>query len=546
MSAELSRLVPGAKRLLVAVSGGADSVALLRLLHGSGYRLEVAHFDHGLRLASAEDAEFVRALCADLGVPFHLERAEVARIAEEKGWNLEDAARRMRYAFFNRVAKRVRADALVTAHTLDDQAETVLLQLLRGAAYLTGMPERQRRVVRPLLGVAKGELLEYLAALDQDYRHDETNRDTRRARAWLRHDIFPKLEKRFPGVKRGLARHGVLQQDMAAHFDALAAPYLESGVVNARALAREDAALQRQVLAKLLEAQGLPVTLERLERLREHLADAAPFRLTLSGETTARIAYGRLELVRGQAEALPALSIHDARQLPQSVSETVLALPDLVYRSRRAGDVIHLSAGRKKLSDLFTDLKVPREERDGIRLLASGSRVVWAEGLALDPSYAIGALDPDFALMKLALEQANLAFAAGELPVGALVVRNGQIIASAHNRTEALSDPSAHAEVLALREATRVLGDWRLPGCTLYVTLEPCPMCFGAMLQAHLPRLVYGADNRREGAIGSVVDLSKLRWKRKLEVKGGVLAGASAKLLRAFFAERRAGAPLEP
>jgi tRNA(Ile)-lysidine synthase len=226
--------------------------------------------------------------------------------------------------------------------------------------------------------------------------------------------------------------------------------------------------------------------------------------------------------------------------LPEEVSNTVLDLPGLVFRSRRPGDRIRLSGGSKKLSDLLIDRKVPREQRDSLRLLASGSSVLWIEGVATAPEAArqpVAAGDGQF--MNEALGQARLAAAAGELPVGAVLVHGGQVIARAHNETEQLGDATAHAEILAIRRAAQALGDWRLADCTLYVTLEPCPMCFGAIQQAHLPRIVYGASNDREGALGGVTDLNALPWKRHIEVAGGVKASAAARLLSDFFLLKR-------
>ena len=142
--------------------------------------------------------------------------------------------------------------------------------------------------------------------------------------------------------------------------------------------------------------------------------------------------------------------------------------------------------------------------------------------------------------MGLALEQARLAAAAGEVPVGAVVVRNGQLIASGRNAPIAGHDPTAHAEVVALREAARVLGNYRLDGCTLYVTLEPCAMCSGAMLHARLARVVYGAPDPRTGAAGSVLDLfAQTQLNHQTTVTGGVLAEACGQLLRDFFKPRR-------
>lgn len=144
--------------------------------------------------------------------------------------------------------------------------------------------------------------------------------------------------------------------------------------------------------------------------------------------------------------------------------------------------------------------------------------------------------------MGLALEEARAAAAAGEVPVGAVVVRDGVVLASAHNRTEELADPSAHAEVLALRTAGGKAGNWRLEGTTLVVTLEPCPMCVGAIILARVDRLVYGARDPRCGACGSAIALPPPGIAPHLrEVRSGARATECAELLRGFFRALREG-----
>ena len=144
--------------------------------------------------------------------------------------------------------------------------------------------------------------------------------------------------------------------------------------------------------------------------------------------------------------------------------------------------------------------------------------------------------------MRIALEEARLAAAEGEIPVGAVIVKDGEVIAAAHNRRENDHDPTAHAELLAMREAALALGDWRLRGCTLYVTLEPCPMCAGAMVMSQLSECVYGAADDKQGCCGSVYDLpadpalgSQTKW------RSGVLAEECGNMMRTFFAGRRPG-----
>jgi tRNA(adenine34) deaminase len=154
-------------------------------------------------------------------------------------------------------------------------------------------------------------------------------------------------------------------------------------------------------------------------------------------------------------------------------------------------------------------------------------------------------MDPDWPQqdidgMRTALAEAEKAAGEGEIPVGAVIVVNGEIVATGRNCSIATSDPSAHAEIVALREAGSGLGNYRLPGATLYVTLEPCVMCTGAIVQARLKRVVFGAYDEKAGALGSVEDLSESRaLNHRFEINGGLLADECSELLRAFFAARR-------
>jgi len=142
--------------------------------------------------------------------------------------------------------------------------------------------------------------------------------------------------------------------------------------------------------------------------------------------------------------------------------------------------------------------------------------------------------------MHAALDEARRCLQWGDVPVGAVVGRGDEVLAAAGNQRERLQDPTAHAEILALREASRRLGRWRLDGCTLYVTLEPCAMCAGAMVLARVQRLVYGAADPKAGFAGSLGDLVRDgRLNHRLEVESGVGAAEAAELLRRFFAERR-------
>jgi tRNA(adenine34) deaminase len=145
----------------------------------------------------------------------------------------------------------------------------------------------------------------------------------------------------------------------------------------------------------------------------------------------------------------------------------------------------------------------------------------------------------DAAFMTKALRWAARAAAAGEVPVGAIVVRDGRTLAGGANRPIGSSDPTAHAEIVALRRAARRIGNYRLTGCDLYVTVEPCAMCLGAIVQARVRRLIYGAPDPKAGAVASVMTFPFAELNHRPEIVGGVLAGESAALLRAFFRARR-------
>jgi len=142
--------------------------------------------------------------------------------------------------------------------------------------------------------------------------------------------------------------------------------------------------------------------------------------------------------------------------------------------------------------------------------------------------------------MRMALELAAQAAAAGEVPVGAVVVREGEVIGRGYNRPITSNDPTAHAEIVALREAAASLGNYRLSGCELYVTLEPCAMCVGAMVHARIAGIVYGARDPKTGACGSIVDLPALsQWNHHGDFQGGMLEAECGALLKGFFAQRR-------
>jgi tRNA(Ile)-lysidine synthase len=220
-------IAPG-DRIGVAVSGGADSVAMLRLLDAArrqiGITLIVVHFDHCLRAESAEDASFVQELARSRGFPYIIECANVGAVAAREKRNIEDTARRLRYDFFARVVSKERATKIAVAHTMDDQAETVLARLLRGCgpSGLAGIHPRMGVVVRPLLGFRRAALRDYLRQIGQEWREDRTNLDQSRQRARIRQGLLPLLERDYsPDTVEHLANLAQLSAEQEQFWSAL-------------------------------------------------------------------------------------------------------------------------------------------------------------------------------------------------------------------------------------------------------------------------------------------------------------------------------------
>ncbi len=526
------------KRVLIAVSGGLDSVTLLHLLCETNCETDlevtVAHLDHGIRPESAEDANFVRNLCASLDLPCDLERVNVPEIAAKRGWGLEEAARKLRYDFLTRAAKRSDSSLILTAHTRDDNAETVLMQLLRGTVRATGIPPRRDRIVRPLLGISRTELHAHALEHGLRWREDSSNTDTRFTRNWIRHEVLPLLESRNPNVRSKLAEHAELMRDEDALLEDWAARV--QGWADWR---HEPRAMQRRLIRRALETASIVPDLEHIETIREALGANTVRRVSLPTGKTGVIQAGSLRIFTAKTTAAnlewPAFDFSN--------------FPWAKLRNREPGDRIRLSGGTRKLSDVLIDQKIPREERDAIPVVAQNSEVLW---VGLEPpilDVRIGSTqDHEFEAMTQALELAREAFDAGEVPVGAVVIQQlkleddpnrFEVVGQGRNRSRQGSDMTLHAELEAIRDACQNLKTAHLTDCTLVVTLEPCLMCLGAVIESRINRVVFAARNPKNGALGGVIDATRADWTHRFQVRSGLLETESAKLLEAFFAQIR-------
>ena len=440
-------LISPGGRVLAAVSGGGDSVALLHLLVELAERevvalAGVAHFNHQLRSpGSDEDERFCRDLATRFGLPFVVESADVAEMARSERISVEHAGHKARHAFFGRAAGRLGACRVALGHTIDDQAETYLLRLLRGAgaAGFSAIRPRTGLVVRPLLSVSRAELRVYLASRQVSFREDASNLDRCVPRNRIRHDLIPLLRAYSPRVVEVLAREAEIARAdeewlarAANELGASLVQHTKGGVeVDATGLAALHPALGRRVARDvLLRVSGCAVGFDHIERLRR-LAEDAPTRVDFPGcraeqiegvvRLTARAGRGavarvepfayRLE-VPGEVsvpEAGVTISAEPARpglrgsltvSRPQTAGKhatervvAVAAAGPFAVRNWQPGDrfrPLGLKGHRKKLQDLFVDRKVSRAERARIPLvLDAQDRIVWVVGQGVSDDFRV-------------------------------------------------------------------------------------------------------------------------------------------------------------
>lgn len=529
----------GLVAVLLAVSGGRDSMALLYLMLEVGIPFSVAHLDHGIREDSSLDADFVCETCLKLEVQLFSERVNILEIAVKRGWSLEEAARKIRYEFLTRIAKETNSSAILTAHHLEDNAETVLMQLLRGTARATGIPLRRGLILRPLLEISKFELEQYLLERGLTWREDSSNTDPTYTRNWIRLEVMPKLLERFPKAAESLARYGTLARDEDAFLEEMTAK-----IPTWANLALEPKVLQRRQIRRQLENAGLNAAFAHLEEIRSKLENPVVTRVSLPKDHVGVVQNGKLEVLKVansdvRTDLVTRVNLVFTPTEPRNLDFS--RFPNAIQRTRAAGDKIQLSGGTRKLSDVLIDKKIPRETRDSISVVAQGSQVLY---VGLEPpilDVRIGVTrDIEIDAMKHALGLAQEAFEAGEVPVGAVILYRGEVVGVGRNRSFALSDMTRHAELEVIRNASQKLETPYLTECTLVVTLEPCLMCLGAILEARVKRVVFGANSSKNGAMGGVMDATRAAWSHRIEVRTGVLEKQSSALVSRFFTQTRA------
>ncbi|MBQ9851996.1 MAG: tRNA lysidine(34) synthetase TilS [Ruminiclostridium sp.] len=419
-------LLPQGCTVLCALSGGADSMALvsglLALAEERSLTVLAAHYDHQLRgEESRRDADFVRSWCAARGIPLTMGTGDVAARAAQTGKGIEETARAMRYAFLEETAQALGAHAIATAHNADDNAETVLLHLIRGTGLdgLSGIPPRRGTIIRPLLSVTRQEIEDWLTARDIPWVTDSTNADPTYTRNRIRRDVMPVLRDLNPQFSQTLAanlRH--IREDRAL-LDGLArttqAPMEEPDGLSLAAsdligLPRPVAVRAiKQVLARLDRHQISAVHLDSILDLAAKESPSA--QITLPQGLLVRRVYDRVVFSQGACPAQPLTprAVHQTGQYSWgdwTITLEEAPCPDhplqspydcwlrpapfpLLLRSRRTGDSLRLPGrSRKTLKKWHIEAKIPRHLRDGLPLLTDGEdQLLAAAGLGPDEAH---------------------------------------------------------------------------------------------------------------------------------------------------------------
>lgn len=427
--------------ILVAVSGGPDSLTLLHLLSASGYPLVCATFNHRLRPEAADEVAYVRQVSEGLGIAFVTDSADVAAYARAEGLSMEEAARTLRYRFLFREARKVGAQAVLTGHTADDQAETLLMHFLRGAGLsgLKGMPPRvvlpafdaEIPLVRPLLGWQRADTEAYCREHNLSPIHDPTNTDTTYFRNRLRHELLPALESYNPRIRQTLARTALaLQGDEALLAELLDAAWQKSVLeqmasfisFDRSVLESSSPALRRNLLrrAAFTLRPGLRdldfAALERAASL-EAVDLAGGLRLFPEGEKIYLAAYEadlpfaewpqvreQLSVISEQSSVKSEYLLNEGWLLTcESLSlntehwplntdpytawlDADLTGDELRVRTVRAGDrfqPLGMSGASVKLQDFFVNVKLPKRARAKWPLMCVGDEIAWVAGLRL-------------------------------------------------------------------------------------------------------------------------------------------------------------------
>lgn len=425
-------MLSGGERVLTGLSGGPDSVALLHVLDELkdtfNLTLHALYINHGLRPEEIPDEiELCRDLAESLGITFKVEEAGVKALSERDGLSIQEAARRLRYGAFEEYAHKMEADRIATGHHADDQAETVIMRLLRGSGPkgLSGIPPVRGRIIRPLIESERVEIIDYLKKNGFRYMVDTSNLKMKYQRNRMRQEILPLLREYNPNLTGTLCRTADIHREENKYLEVKVTESLmrvisrkgeESAELFLSPLQNMDKVILRRALMRIVEeTRGLRgVGLEHIERIINLIfTGSSGSRVQLPGGIRAVKGYSTLTITSAKPErpgeytlTLPGETVLKeagillistiADKEPGSADGKSAAVFDLdklqfplTVRPRRAGDFFYpMGFGkRKKLQDYLVDEKVPRELRDSVPLLISGDDIIWVVGHRADDRY---------------------------------------------------------------------------------------------------------------------------------------------------------------
>ena len=434
---EKFHMIPEGAGVLIGLSGGADSVALLEVLcslrDSMKLRLVAVHVHHGIRPEAGQDVDFCRALCERKQVEFFCEYVDVPGMSKELGATLEEAGRQARYQLFEQYRQRLELDVIAVAHHRNDQAETMLFQLFRGSGLrgLSGIPVKRGRIVRPLLGVSRIEIEAYLTEKNLDFVTDATNAGDEYSRNKIRHQIVPVAEEISNGAVEHMSQTAAQLREILDFMESQARAFLDTHskqgdgalYVSVEALQGVHVALQKMIVTEAIfrVLQGRKDITERhvesiiglLEKDGEKIVhlpngcvvtksyDRLVFKSTGNDNETVVLEQIKIEpnqtyvLSDGIILETKLISCNNLENIPKNnctkwfdydkISET------LFLRNRDKGDYLTIrdDGARKSLQDYLVNEKVPKGIRDKIRILADGHHVVWVLGKRMSSHYKV-------------------------------------------------------------------------------------------------------------------------------------------------------------
>ncbi len=430
-------LVQKGDKIVVGISGGADSICLVHILLALKDELKIkiygVHINHGIRKETAKrDEEYVREFCGKYKIPFFCFERDIPKISKQEKLSEEEAGRKIRYQCFREVLEKLDANKIAVAHHQNDQAETLVLHLCRGSGMegLAGIRPKRDDIIRPLLFVTRGEIEQYLSENEIFYQEDETNQDIIYARNKVRHEILPGLEQINPRTVEHMARAceimqetvDFLQRTVKNEFERLVEKEEDKRSILIESLRDADLFLQKQLIKNMIEDMakakkdissvhimsalsliekevGKKITLPyHLEALREYE------KIVIQTRKNERIVKKEEEyLLKEGEQSFPEVGfqffIEKRAYFGEEISKKTYTKyfdyakikSNVVLRHRRAGDylIINTRGEKKSLKRLLIDEKIPRQDRDNILLLADGSHIIWIVGNRISEYYKV-------------------------------------------------------------------------------------------------------------------------------------------------------------